>query len=220
MVVGFYVKFEKNHVMRNLMLFIALFYCTLLFSQIGINVKLPTEMLDVNGTMRIRKISELKDDSVFDLMVFDNEGVMRSVAKTGIEIKREEVSVTLNAKQSIEVVNTLGFEVSNIVVTTVNACDRAMICSFQSNMGSLLFINGIARDVAAQAQVIPIPKNSSSGVSAAYEITFPDVRGCTNDNSGSDDFNFKLEKTSTKKYKLTNNGNVTRTYILVFKKIA
>lgn len=189
------------------------------FGQVGINVELPTEMLDVNGRARIRTTTEMKSSDNFDLLVTDNKGVVKKLKKTDLEIKREEVTATIASGNSSIVTNTYGYQVANIVIISVNNCRRTMISSFQTNLGAMLFINGIARDKAATFSVVPIPHSAAFDASASYIVKFPNVIGCGDGGNGSQ-FDFTFEKVGAHQYKITNNGNVSRRYTVIFQKIS
>ena len=60
------------------LLLISVFYS----AQVGVNTTTPTETLDVNGSLRVRKINQIgPDQSAKDsIMVFDSDGVVKYVS--------------------------------------------------------------------------------------------------------------------------------------------
>ncbi len=74
--------------MKNkITIFLILCVSGIIFGQVGVNTQTPTETLDVNGTLRVRKINnyvgsnQAAKDSI---VVFDNDGVMKYVSANQI----------------------------------------------------------------------------------------------------------------------------------------
>lgn len=190
------------------------------FAQVGINTAIPTGDLDVNGTLRLRSVKSIESGQDFRLAVVDSKGNIGALKKAELEIKREEVSVDVGSGESMIVKNIQDYKVANIIVTSKNTCGRTMISSFQINEVAMLFINGVARDVLANVAVGTISTSSTNkNLSAAYEVSFSDVLGC--DDGGNDtQFNFTFQKTGSNEFQIINNGNIKRTYKIIFQKIS
>ncbi|MTG99487.1 MULTISPECIES: hypothetical protein [Myroides] len=76
---------------RGVFLFFFMLMNSLMFAQIGVEVEVPTEMVDVNGTMRIRNTDYLNDESLKPLFI-NNEGVL------GIKVFKEVQSQVFSAQ--------------------------------------------------------------------------------------------------------------------------
>lgn len=189
------------------------------FAQVGINTAIPTGDLDVNGTLRLRSVKSIESGQDFRLAVVDSKGNIGALKKAELEIKREEVSVDVEPGESMNVINGQNYNVANIIVTSKNTCGRTMISSFQINEVAMLFINGVARDVLANVAVGTIDNGSTNkNLSAAYEVSFSGVLKCGGGNGTQFDFTF--QKTGSNEFQIINNGNIKRTYKIIFQKIS
>lgn len=63
---------------KNIFFFTFLLYSIFIQAQVGINTDNPTETLDVNGTVRIRKAIESLDDNF--LLTTNDDGVIKKQA--------------------------------------------------------------------------------------------------------------------------------------------
>ncbi|MDR2222904.1 MAG: hypothetical protein LBE34_09200 [Flavobacteriaceae bacterium] len=60
---------------RKLLLFVFILLGNFIYAQMGIGIDVPTEMLDVNGTIRMRGVNYLKDENIKQLY-FNEKGVL------------------------------------------------------------------------------------------------------------------------------------------------
>lgn len=84
------------------------------FSQIGINTETPTEILDIDGKVRIRNTEELTSSTVFALFV-DENGV---VGRTNIN-PSSPLTTFISASSSTDVI--ADFNAGNIIELPINA---------------------------------------------------------------------------------------------------
>lgn len=197
-----------------------LFSSNIIFSQnIGINTSEPTETLDINGTVRIRAIDIKNSNESYDILVKDNNGVIKKVSKKDLEIKKETITIKLEVGETATITNTLQYNVANIIVTAGNSCGRTMIANFQTNLSALVYINAIARDKIGEIEIIPIPSSASGDTSVGYKVKFPGVTACA-DGGNSTAFNFTFEKKGKYTYNITNNGNIAKSYTIILQKIS
>lgn len=84
------------------------------FSQIGINTETPTEILDIDGKVRIRNTEELTSSTIFALFV-DENGV---VGRTNIN-PSSPLTTFVNATSTSNVVS--DFNAGNIIELPINA---------------------------------------------------------------------------------------------------
>lgn len=70
----------------KLPLFLIFFITTNFFAQVGINTTTPTHALDVNGSLRVRGITEIGSDEAAkdSIVVFDNDGIFKYTNATAI----------------------------------------------------------------------------------------------------------------------------------------
>ena len=76
----------------------------LIFSQVGINTANPTHTLDVNGSLRVRGITQAASNAAArdSIMAFDSDGVVKYVSATSIASLADagSVKVVTNATLS------------------------------------------------------------------------------------------------------------------------
>lgn len=208
--------------MKNTVFFVLIFllYSAFSFSQdlqtsqLGIGTQAPTETLDINGTVRIRKTDPVGIDS-YKFLVKNDVGVIKELDMVTTHIT-EQKKITVKPKETVLVTNEQNFESTNIVIVSENACFRYMISSFQSSNGALVFLNGIARDTMAKGVIGGIPLDGDA-YSATWNILFPYLIECYT--NGSDHFDFKISKTNKNTYQITNDGQEERLYTIVFQKL-
>ncbi|MEK6450775.1 MULTISPECIES: hypothetical protein [Myroides] len=191
---------------------------------IGIGVKLPTESLDVNGTMRIREINYARENDDVFLLVKNSTGVVNKLSKNVYGQNIETVkNVRIMSNQVAQVKNEGDYSSTNLILTIVNPCNRRMIATFQVNLGALIFLNGIARDRPAEFSIKEIPSGARA-FSAEWIISFPNVLACTdwktNETIGSEDyFNFSLKQIDAITYEIKNLGSHNKSFDVYFEKI-
>ncbi|WP_267740348.1 hypothetical protein [Myroides injenensis] len=86
--------------MKKLIFTITFLLSLNIFGQIGINVPLPTEELDVNGTIKLRRIESISKNEENQLLVLNDSGVIKTMSEVNenpytfirIEFKIAEVS--------------------------------------------------------------------------------------------------------------------------------
>lgn len=66
--------------MKKSLLFILILFSIKSFAQIGGNINTPTELLDINGTARLRNVPEIgNNDKKYYTLVADKQGVLKKV---------------------------------------------------------------------------------------------------------------------------------------------
>ncbi len=81
---------RKNIIMKKTYSFFVLLFTVLFFNaqngNVGINTVSPTNTLDINGTLRVRKITQIgSSQSAKDsIMVFDTDGVVKYVSANSV----------------------------------------------------------------------------------------------------------------------------------------
>ena len=187
-------------------------YSSFVFSQnnVGINTVNPTQSLDINGSLKVREIDESVD--IQYVLAMDSKGVIFKTDIKKFENAIEEVVVSdLAPNVSSVISNDTNLSEASIIITSSNNCNRQMITSFISYGNALSFINGIARMEFA------VPSATLGDYSPIWTIKF-NTASCSGDGD-STQFDFSFEKINTFQYKVTNKGNVRRSYNISFMKI-
>ncbi|MGV0924084.1 hypothetical protein [Empedobacter tilapiae] len=185
--------------------------------RVGIGVITPTQSLDVNGRTRIRVTDNLNNNEPYQLLVRNNDGVVKQLDSNTFIITTEKKQITLAPGTSASIVNEQGFISGNIIILSGNGCGRNMITSFQAFNGALVFLNGVARDVSANSSLVAIP-GGGAAYSATWIIKYPNVLSCQS-GGGSTQFDFTLSKSNFNTYIIKNDGDTSRTYDIIFQKI-
>ncbi|TGN21444.1 hypothetical protein [Empedobacter tilapiae] len=184
--------------------------------RVGIGVTTPTQSLDVNGRTRIRVTDNLNNNEPYQLLVRNNDGIVKQLDRSTFIVTTERKQITLTTGQTATIINEQNFTSGNIIILSRNSCDRNMIASFQAFNGALVFLNGVARDIRANSTLVTIPPTAVT-YSPTWNIKFPNVYTCESD--GGTQFDFTLYKTNVNTYVLKNDGGATRTYDIIFQKI-
>ena len=84
-------------------LIIYFLFCNLVFAQVGVNTDNPTNTLDVNGTMRVRDISD--NNTTPYLLSTNDNGIIQKVDKNLYTSSIEEKFITINAGEIGSITN-------------------------------------------------------------------------------------------------------------------
>ena len=198
-------------------LIIYILFCNLLFAQVGINTDNPTNTLDVNGTMRVRDISD-NNTSPYLLSTSSN-GVIQKVDKNIYASSIEEKSITINTGEIGIITNSNEYLKSSVLISASNNCSKQMIASFIAYEDALTFINGVAIDKIASPQIVNVAANESI-YSPTWIIKFDTDQTCNTDNGGSSQFDFELRKSSRFVYEIKNISDTARNYDISFMKLS
>lgn len=182
---------------------------------VGIGIIDPQRSIDVdakNRSLRVRNLERRVPES-YDILSRDLTS--GNVYATSFSYS---VSVTLqpNASNTITIPSVVDLSRGLLVVQSINGCGRSMISNFVYSGLSLAYISGVARDKVGVATLEPIA--SSADTSGTWSVGFSNVTRC-GDGGNETQFNFTIIKPTAESYTITNNGNVTRTYQLILKRL-
>lgn len=198
-------------------LIIYFLFCNLVFAQVGVNTDNPTNTLDVNGTMRVRDISD--NNTTPYLLSTNDNGIIQKVDKNLYTSSIEEKFITINAGEIGSITNSNEYLKSSVLISSSNSCSKQMIASFITYEDALAFINGVAIDKIAIPQIVSVAANESI-YSPTWIIKFNTDQTCNTDNGGSSQFDFELRKSSQFVYEIKNIGDTTRSYDISFMKLS
>ncbi|MEL4006385.1 hypothetical protein AAEZ63_00755 [Myroides sp. C2723] len=217
---------KNKYDMRNLAIIVLMSLCVNVFGQskqVGVGVALPQENLDVEGTMRMRTIKANKENDDVYLLVKDNKGTINKVSKDLYGQNLDFVNkIKIEPNETVQVKNETGYPLTSILILTKNNCGRRMIVTFQSNLGALVFLNGIARDQVAEPEIVAIPANVTA-YSAEWIVKFSKITRCKDGKGGysgiADFFDFSIRKLDEKTYEIKSLASHVKTMSVYFEKI-
>lgn len=186
-------------------------------NKIGIGVKLPLADLDLKESLRINDIPKIDFLNDYVILTKDDQDIVSSIEK---DLYTQSLAIVttkiLDRNETTIVTNPIKKESFTINITAENNCQRTMIAVFQTHLGALVFLNGVARDILPTTTVTAIPPNGAA-YSAQWTIKFPNVNTCNG--VGADFFDFSIKKIDNNTYEVKNLSSVAKSLSFYFEKL-
>ncbi|WP_312297923.1 hypothetical protein [Chryseobacterium sp.] len=180
----------------------------------GIGNSSPQRKLDIDADSSSLRITNLSRQfqANHNLLVKDKERGDVTSRKYSYTVTSEKIEP---GKSSSVIIPSINMPSGMLLISSQNICSRTMISSYIYSNMTLGYINSVARDKVGSATI----SLSSNGSSAGWSINFNNVTTCNADGGNGTQFNYSIVKNTTNTYTITNNGNVARSYTLIFFKL-
>ena len=183
---------------------------------VGLGTGTPTHMLDINGTLRVRTLTQASASTVVQPVYADPNGVLvkASPSPTFGGLISNTVSVA-SANTATFLNGLVDRGIYKATVTIFDACGNASTAEFLIHNVSfnwLYALNGQGGLVSSAVLSNNRPTFTQTQKSSVT-VTWSRVSGCQ-DGSNATNFNYTLAMPSAGTVNITNNSNITKTYTI------
>lgn len=161
--------------MKLKLLFIKFLLTTCLFGQVGIGTIDPRQALDVNGNMIIRDVRDLNFSDINNILVIDNENVIKSIQKLDITGVLDKIIVLIE-KDELQLLESkgVGNQYSIVFDGNKSGANKEEI-SLSTDKTKIIFPSNKAFKVTGYPGIIGKSANGSGESNPTYLISSFDL---------------------------------------------
>jgi hypothetical protein len=183
---------------------------------VGIGEATPSAKLEVNGNVEIQMVDNVQNDISYKPLVW-NTNTKRVETTDDNAAVRRSVTVASGATATVgtPLIATSGGAGYEIKLLVNNGCGVSVFSKFiasgsTSGYWRINFIAGISQNGPASG--------ASTGNGSTVTVTNPLSSGCA-DGGNSTALNYTISISNSGQVSVTNNGNISKTYILILEKV-
>nr|WP_315028514.1 hypothetical protein [uncultured Chryseobacterium sp.] len=186
---------------------------------VGIGTGAPTNLLDVNGTTRIRTVNQAIGSTVIAPLYADPTGVVVKGSPSSTYGSLTFSQVNLASGASGALITGVVQGVYKAVVIVSDGCVNTSTAEFIIHNFSFNSYYGLNGQIGFVTNGTPPARpNFTQTVRTSVAVDWPGISGCQ-DGGNSTALNYTLAMPSAGTINVTNNGNVNRTYRITLTKI-
>jgi len=175
----------------------------------GIGKTSPQRKLDVEANNQPLHIQNLSRQTPADHNILVRDRINGDVTSAKYSYSTSTISIPSGSSEIITIPSTINIPTGMLIIRAGNACGRTMISTYIYYGLSLAYQSSVARDKIGVA----MSSSGGTGASLLWTVDFPNVLGCADGGNGSQ-FDYNIVKTANNTYKITNNGNIAKSYSL------